>query len=122
MPVKLFSYIFICFVVAGCAANPSIDSLTGEQRARLNSIQLEMGSIDAPHIVIGKAEGLSCHKNDYAPNLNSATEAMQGIRIKAVLMNADAVINVTCQNNYVKWITDCFSSIVCIGDAITYKK
>lgn len=120
MKFKINLFIVACLFLTGCAANPSINTLTGEQRARLNTIQVATGGIEKPFKTLGKAEGLSCHRNAHAPRSTSETEAMQGVRINAVLMDADAVINVACQNNGVDWGNNCWSSIVCIGDAIKF--
>ena len=120
MKIKKMLFLVICLYLTGCASNTSINTLTGEQRARLNTIQVAMGGIDKPFKTIGKAEGLSCHRNAYAPRSTTETEAMQGVRINAVLMDADAVINVACQNNGVDWSNNCWSSIVCVGDAIKF--
>jgi hypothetical protein len=122
MKMKNLMLISTGLFLTGCAAHPSINSLTGEQRARLNTIQVALSNIDKPYVIVGKAEGLSCHRNAYAPLSTSETEAMQGVRINAVLMNADAVINVACQNNGVDWGNNCWSSIVCVGDAVKFTK
>lgn len=45
---------------------------------------------------------------------------MEGVKINAVLMDADAVINTACQNNGVDWGNNCWSSIVCVGEAIKF--
>jgi hypothetical protein len=122
MKIRKSVFIAIGLFLSGCAANPSINTLTGEQRARLNTVQVSAVGTDKPYKVIGKAEGLSCHRNAYAPRSTTETEAMEGVKINAVLMNADAVINVACQNNGVDWGNNCWASIVCIGDAITFNK
>ena len=52
----------------------------------------------------------------------SDEEALEGVRIKAVQLNADAVINTFCQTNSdTDWKNNCWASIKCIGDAVIYK-
>jgi rRNA processing protein Gar1 len=118
MKIKNVVFIAAVLFLTGCASNPTINSLTLEQRTRLNKIQAVFGGIDKPYKTIGKAKGLSCHRNAYAPRSITEDEAMQGVKINAVLMGADAVINIACQNNGVDWGNNCWSSIVCFGDAI----
>lgn len=72
--------------------------------------------------MIGRAEGLSYYRNARASNSTSEAEAMQGVRINAVFMDADAVVNVAFQNHGVDWGNNCWSSIVCIGDGIKFTK
>jgi hypothetical protein len=120
MNIRKSVFIAIGLSLTGCAANPSIYSLSSDQRARLHTIQVTIGGIDKPYETIGKAEGLSCLRNLDPPNLPTKAEAMTGVKINAALMDADAVINVVCQNSGVDWVNNCWRSIGCIGDAIKF--
>lgn len=114
--------IILLQVVIGCASNPSINSLSPEQRARLNTIQIIKGGVDRPYKILGTVKGLSCHRNAYQTQLLTEDEAIEGIRLKAALLGADAVINTVCQiNSGTDWVNNCWSSIVCVGDAIKYE-
>jgi hypothetical protein len=120
MNIRKSLLIAIGLSLTGCAANPSIYSLSRDQRARLHTIQVTIGGIDKPYETIGKAEGLSCLRKLDPPNIPTEAEAMSGVKINAALMDADAVINVVCQNNGVDWVNNCWRSIVCIGAAIKF--
>ena len=88
----------------------------------MNKIEIFEGDIDLPHVIIGTVTGLSCNRNKYQEQDITKNEALEGIKIKAVLLNADAVINVFCQTNSdTDWRNNCWASIKCIGDAIKYK-
>ena len=117
--MKYFFPIVLLFI--SCTTNPRIENLTSSQRAQLNSLVVLKGDSDIPYTVIGTVDGLSCNRNAYQKQDISDEEAMQGIRIKAVNLNADAVINVYCQTNSdMDWKNNCWASIKCIGDAVKY--
>jgi hypothetical protein len=117
--MKYFFPIVLLFI--SCTTNPRIEKLTSSQRAQLNSLVVLKGDSDIPYTVIGTVDGLSCNRNKYQKQDISDEEAMQGIRIKAVKLNADAVINVYCQTNSdMDWTNNCWASVKCIGDAVKY--
>jgi hypothetical protein len=52
----------------------------------------------------------------------SYDEALQGVKLRAAMLNADAVVNTFCQKNSdTDWINNCWAAVKCIGDAIKYK-
>lgn len=109
-------------ILFGCASNPRIEDLSPEQRSKLAKIEIFRGDIERPYIIIGTVSGLSCNRNKYQEQDISDEEALEGIRIKAAQMNADAVINIFCQTNSdTDWRNNCWASIKCIGDAVVYK-
>lgn len=116
-----FLVIVILMFISGCASNPSISSLRPEQRARLNTIQVFKGGAYKPYKILGTVKGLSCHRNAHQKQLLTEAEAIEGVRLKAAILGADAVINTACQvNSGTDWVNNCWSSIVCVGDAIRY--
>ncbi|WP_319409597.1 Rcs stress response system protein RcsF [uncultured Desulfosarcina sp.] len=118
---SIFTVIFLS-IICGCASNPSISSLKPEQRARLNTIQVYKLGVDKPYKIIGTVKGLSCHRNAYQKQLLTEEEAIEGVKLEAAILGADAVINVACQvNSGTDWVNNCWSSIVCVGDAIKYE-
>ena len=120
--MKIVVIITVTLVLFGCASNPRIEDMSPEQRSKLSKIELFKGSIDRPFKVIGTVSGLSCNRNKYQKQDISDDEALQGIRIKAVQLNADAVINIFCQKNSdTDWRNNCWASIKCVGDAIFYQ-
>ncbi len=54
-------------------------------------------STSRPHTVLGVVKGISCHRNAYQSRLLTSDEAMEGVKLQAAQLQADAVINVACQ-------------------------
>jgi len=109
----------LIFCLYSCASNPSISSLRPEQRARLNTIIILKGGVDRPYKVLGTVKGLSCHRNAYQKQLLTEDEALEGVRLKAALLDADAVINTACQvNSGTDWVNNCWSSIVSVSQEL----
>jgi uncharacterized protein YbjQ (UPF0145 family) len=112
----------IACMATACAMNPRVENLTATQRSRIASIQVFQTDIQRPYNLVDQVDGLSCNRNKYQAQDVTYEEAMQGVKIKAVLLDADAVINVFCQKNSdTDWINNCWASIKCIGDAVKYK-
>ena len=112
----------VACLVSACAMNPRIESLTPAQRAKIASVEVFQADIKRPYTVVGQVDGLSCNRNKYQAQDVTYDEAMQGIKIKAVLLDADAVVNVFCQKNSdTDWANNCWASIKCVGDAVKYK-
>ncbi len=107
--------------LAGCASNPDVGSLSSEQRTRMSSIEMLRGPTSRPHTVLKSVKGISCHRNAYQQQLLTETEAIEGVKLKAALLDADAVVNTVCQTNSgTDWVNNCWASIVCVGDAVQY--
>lgn len=121
--IRYLLTILSLILFSACAANPRITSLRPDQRARLNTIQIYDGDVDRPYKIVGPAEGLSCRRNTYNDPDPTKEEALDGVLIKAALLDADAVINTACQYKPgTDWKNNCWSSWVCVGDAIKYKE
>ena len=97
--------------------------MTPTQRSKIAQIQVFQTDIQQPYIVVGQVNGLSCNRNKCQAQGKTYDGAMQGIKIRAVLLEADAVINVFCQKNSdTDRVNNCWALIKCIGDAIKYKQ
>lgn len=123
MKKSLFVFIGVC--LAGCAANPDIGSLSSAQRANLANLKVYQGlPASEKYEIIGTVKGLSCHRNAYKPlQILTEDEAMQGIKINAAKLGADAVINTFCQHNSgTDLVNNCWASVVCAGDAVQFEK
>lgn len=125
MKMRDYLLFVVAISLAGCAANPDIGSLSSAQRANLANLKVYQG--DAPvknYEMIGTVKGLSCHRNAYKPiQMLSEEEAMQGVRMNAAKLGADAVVNTFCQNNSgTDLVNNCWASIVCAGDAVRFTK
>ena len=112
----------IGLMMAGCMGNPRIEDFTPQQRAKLSSIVILQDAPDRPYEVLGTVNGLSCNRNKYqAPDI-SDRDAMEGLKLRAAKLGADAVINTFCQKNSdTDWRNNCWSSVKCIGDAVRFK-
>jgi uncharacterized protein YbjQ (UPF0145 family) len=109
-------------ISAGCATNPDVGTLTSEQRARVASMETVRGPTTRSHTILGAVKGLSCHRNAYQRQQLTEAEAIDGVKLRAASLDADAVVNVACQvNSGTDWVNNCWSSIVCVGDAVRYK-
>lgn len=119
--MKTALFVAAAAVLAGCASNPRIEDLSSQQRAKLSSIQLLSEAPSQRFDVLGQVSGLSCHRNAYQAMDTSDREALEGIKLRAVKLNADAVINLVCQKSSgADWTNNCWASIKCIGDAIRF--
>lgn len=108
-------------ILASCASNPRVEDLTSAQRAKIASIQVFSAVPEKKFLVLGTVTGLSCNRNKYQAQDVSESEALQGVKINAVLLGADGVINTFCQKNSdTDWGNNCWASVKCIGDAVKF--
>ncbi|MBY0416208.1 MAG: hypothetical protein K2Q18_18690 [Bdellovibrionales bacterium] len=115
-------FILLSLFVSACASNPRIENLSSKERQRVSAIKVFRGEADRPVTLLGTVDGLSCHRNAYSTNDVGEEEAMEGVKIKAALLQADAIVNVVCQKNSgTDWMNNCFGSVKCIGDAASYQ-
>lgn len=122
MMTWFFLIVVATLVGQGCATNPRIEDLRPHQRSRVEKIDIYTGTVDRAHMVLGTVSGLSCNRNKYQAQDVSDREALEGIKMKAALMEADAVINTLCQKNSdTDWRNNCWASVKCIGEAIRYQ-
>ena len=110
-------------LLCGCATNPDVGSLSRGQRILFTSMEVSRADTGRPHTILGSVKGLSCQRNAYKQQSLTEAEAIEGVKIRAALLDADAVVNTVCQvNSGTDWVNNCWSSIVCVGDAIRYDK
>jgi uncharacterized protein YbjQ (UPF0145 family) len=108
-------------LLGGCATNPDVGSLSSSQRAKMASMEILRGPALRAHNVLGPVKGLSCQRNAYQTQLLTEVEALEGIKLRAALLDADAAVNVVCQRHSgADWVNNCWASIVCVGDAVRY--
>lgn len=120
--VSLFVMLLTIAVSTGCATNPDVGTLTSAQRARVASMEVVRGATVRSHTILGAVKGLSCHRNAYQRQQLTEAEAIEGVKLRAASLDADAVVNLVCQvNSGADWVNNCWSSIVCVGDAVRYK-
>ena len=120
-----FSLVALVFFLNGCAGLGqlvSVGQLTSSQVQRLETISIiQAGSINAKDFkVLKRVKGISC--NGDGKTHISESEAINQVRLKAALSNADALTNLVCENNQsTDWINNCWKSWVCFADVITLK-
>ena len=119
---SLFPILLTLVISTGCAINPDVGSLSSDQRARVASMEVVRGPTTRSHTILGAVKGLSCHRNAYQRQQLTEAEAIEGVKLRAASLDADAVVNLVCQaNSGADWVNNCWSSIVCVGDAVRYK-
>jgi hypothetical protein len=120
-----FSLVALVFFLNGCAGLGqlvSVGQLTSSQVQRLETISIiQTGSINAKDFkVLKRVKGISC--NGDGKTHISESEAINQVRLKAALSNADVLTNLVCENNQsTDWINNCWKSWVCFADVITLK-
>jgi hypothetical protein len=108
-------------IVTGCAITPDVEGLSTSQRARFDSMEVWRGPTTRSHTTLVPVAGLSCRR--FAHQQLSEAEAIEGVRVRAASLDADAVVNLACQAGFNGgWANDCELSIVCVGDPVRYKR
>lgn len=108
----------LILLMTGCAQNPRIDSLSSSERAKVGEVKIFSGKPDRSFTILGEVSGLSCNRNLHQEQNVSDTEAMEGLKIKTVMLGGDAIVNALCQKNSdTDWLNNCWASVKCIGDA-----
>lgn len=122
MRIASVSVAMVAAMICGCSSNPPVSSLSSMQRQRVAEMPIVTGSQLArgSYRVLGTVEGIACKRNAYASGSPSLDEARQGVRIRAVQLGADAVMNVVCEDKQeVDWAHNCWQTVLCVGDAIS---
>lgn len=116
----LLGAILCAGAISGCATHPGIENLTGEQQAKLKTVEIINGSVTRPYAVIATVNGSACQRTTSESKIAIEDEALENVRIEAVLSGADAVINACCEHSTIDWFSNCMTLIECSGEAIKY--
>ncbi len=116
----LWGMLLFAGVVAGCALTPSVDALTGDQRAKFDNIKIVRGENFGLYKVLGSVAAYSCQKELSDARLDSEEEAIEKVKLKAALLGADAIVNTTCHNSELGLLSTCWALIECSGDAVQF--
>jgi len=114
----------LCVVITilpACASQTSNSALR-RKAASISLILPESKSVDANrgHDIISEIEGISCGRQlGSDPSLDVAREML---RIEAAKVDADAVLNIACEETGVSWTHNCWKTIECRGDAVKWKE
>jgi len=108
--------------ITACISNPSIESLNPSELEALDRMQILEGEISNPYDIISEVKGISCHTTIEQSSALSTEDAIEGVKMKAAQLHADAVINIVCKRDRTRdWTNECWSSMVCAGTAIKFK-
>lgn len=119
---KISLLVLLCISISGCMSNPRIDDLSGAERAKAANMSVYNDNPYPTAKVIKTVSGLSCNRNKYQEQDVSQSEALEGVKIQAAMVDADAVVNNICQKNSdTDWTNNCWASVKCIGDAVKTK-
>lgn len=106
---------FITTFIFSCASVQTVDPELRRKAANLPIISVaELG--DQDYRIISEVLGVSCARQ--AGSDPSMEGAEQEMRVEAAKINADAVINVFCEEGGVTFRRNCWKTIECRGDAI----
>ena len=116
---KVWSLSLLVFI-SGCITTPNIQDLSPDIRAKVGAVIIYKNNIPSESYQrIKTVEGISCHRNAYESRVLTSDEAIDGMRIKAAELDANALTNIVCQQSTgIDWRNNCFQSIVCVGDAV----
>ena len=120
--MKKLGLIFISIGLVACATGPDLDDLSPDQKEKLNSMVVSKRSTNRGYVVFGEVRGLSCSQSDHNVKMISEDDAIAEIKLQAVLLDADAVIHTKCEQKGIDREHNCWASMVCVGEAIKYKK
>jgi len=108
-------------MLSGCAGLgqiESVDDLSIEQLKQVNEVKFITDPNGLKYISMGKIKGLSCPGSAFSGGI-SEEDAKTQLKIKAVKLNANAVLYPTCSHDpSVDWGNNCWESWICIGEAI----
>jgi S1-C subfamily serine protease len=118
---RIVALLLLALLIASCASNPSISSLSPEERAKVSQIVLvPSGAIHRESYQrLGTVKGFDCDRSPYGVGTVSMETAHQGVRIRAAQLGADAVTNLLCESASVDWARNCWDNITCVADAIS---
>lgn len=106
-------------ILPACATQTSNPSLR-RKAASISLILPDEKSIDTnrKYTIISEVEGVSCGRQlGSGPSLDVAREML---RIEAAKVDADAVLNIACEETGVSWTHNCWKTIECRGDAVKW--
>ena len=104
-----------CVLLWSCASQPDLSDLNPAQRSKLAAMPVfkSEGLPPGSYETIGKVQSICC-KESFRP----ADETMK-MKITAAQLGADAILNLTFQDNDEKdWVRDCWATVIGTGDAV----
>lgn len=119
--MKLNFVVILCLlaILPSCATQTSNPALR-RKAATVSLILPDTKGIDGnrKYDIISEVEGVSCGRQlGSDPSLDAAREML---RIEAAKFDADAVLNIACEETGVSWTHNCWKTIECRGDAVKW--
>jgi len=110
--------VIVCLLLSGCTGLGQIESvsdLSMEQLRQFHNIRFYDNDKGLNYKSLGQIKGISC----LGVSANAKEEdAMMQLKIKAIKVNANAILYPTCSHNAsVDWSNNCGESWVCVGEA-----
>lgn len=117
--VRLY-LVCVSLLLSGCAGLGQIERLSDlstDQLRQIHNVQLYDNDNNLKYKSLGQIKGLSC-KGSYGSGDTKQEAAMMQLKIKAVKVNANAILYPTCSHDAsVDWGNNCWESWVCVGEA-----
>ena len=121
---QLHGIILAALFVSGCAGFgqvAQISDLSTDELKRLHNVRLLDSDNGIHYTSLGRVKGLSC-KGSWMSGDTKQEAAMTQLKMKAVQMDANAVLYPTCSHDAsVDWGNNCWESWVCVGEAVRVK-
>lgn len=109
--------------LSGCAGFGQIESvstLSPQQLQNLSTLSISKTTPKRSYASLGTVKGLSCVGSAISGTAKEEA-AMTQMKIKAIKLEADAVLYPTCAHDAsVDWGNNCWESWVCAGEAIQF--
>jgi len=122
--LRCLSVLAIPVILSSCMANLKIVDLNDMARRRISLVRLykEPNSPSAStYRIIKQIKGLSCWRNTNNPKIVTEGEALDGLRMRAAQIEADAVVNIICEHRTeTDWKNNCWESVSCSGEAVVF--
>jgi hypothetical protein len=124
---RVMTLVGACILVAGCG--PFVEVLdvrrvSSEERAAALNVDLLLPGMPRPQnmIFVGPVEATSC-KNLLTDPPASRANATEQLKIKALRMGANAVVDFSCDASGTDtYGTNCWNSVSCAGSAVRLQK
>lgn len=111
--------LFIClFILFNSCSSPQIkDTQLRRKAAAIQILKVEEVKT-RKYSIVKEVKGYSCGRQlGSDPSIDAARNKL---RINAAKLDADAIINVICEETGVSWVYNCWKTIECRGDAIKF--
>lgn len=117
--MRIFAVSMSLIVLGGCVSGAP--RLTAEQSEKLQRIEVLSSekTTDKPYTVLQDINAADCSGAPYGGRVwGDAERAIDTLKAKAVVLDADAIINTKC--NAAPFVNNCWAAKVCSGTAVKW--